>query len=181
MFSRGGEPVKKTVPLSGVLHEVVSLAMAGSGIDCQFYIDEHLSPVAADEREIRQVLSNILTNAREAMPSGGALKISADNVTANPKDELPLLERDYVCISIEDSGSGIPKNQLQKIFDPYYTTKPLGIQKGMGLGLAICYSIIKKHDGFIDVESNVDEGTKISIYLPTANLGNSSLLAEFIQ
>jgi two-component system cell cycle sensor histidine kinase/response regulator CckA len=167
-FSRGGEPVKKKIDLKGILLEVVNIAIAGSGIDCQFLVADHLFAVAADEREIRQVLSNILSNAREAMPSGGSLTISADNVTASPKDELPLSERDYVRISVEDTGSGIPKTQLQRIFDPYFTTKPLGVQKGMGLGLAICYSIIKKHDGFIDVESNVDTGTKINVYLPTA-------------
>ena len=118
-----------------------------------FFIEDHLSTVAADEREIRQVFGNILSNAREAMMSGGSLTISVENVTASPKDELPLLERNYVRVSIEDTGSGIPKNYLQRIFDPYFTTKPLGVQKGMGLGLAICYSIVKKHEGFLDVQS----------------------------
>src|SRR5690606_21535773 len=106
------------------------------------------------------------SNAREAMPFGGTLSISVENVTENPKDELPFLERDYVRILLEDTGIGIPKNQLRKIFDPYYTTKPLGAQKGLGLGLAICYSIIRKHNGFIDVVSNVDSGTKVTVYLP---------------
>jgi len=177
-FSRGGEPVKKTIEIKSIVHEALNVAMAGSGIDCHVNVADHLFQIAADGREIRQALGNILTNAREAMTSGGTLKITIDNVTANPKDELPLLERDYVRISFEDSGSGIPKNQLQKIFDPYYTTKPLGIQKGMGLGLAICYSIIKKHDGFIDVESSVNSGTKVSVYLPSANHGNSLLITE---
>jgi len=179
-FSRGGEPIKKTIELKSILQEAVNIAVAGSGIECQFFIADRLFPIAADEREIRQVLGNILSNAREAMPSGGSLKILVENVTANPKDELPLLERDYVRISAEDTGPGIPKNQLQRIFDPYYTTKPLGIQKGMGLGLAICYSIIKKHDGFIDVESTVNEGTKLSIYLPSATNGKSSFLSEIV-
>ena len=165
-FSRGGEPVKKAIELKIILREGANIAIAGSRIECQFFIEDHLSTIAGDEREIRQVLGNILSNAREAMPSGGTLTISAENVKANPKDALFLLERNYVRISIEDTGLGIPKNHLQRIFDPYYTTKPLGIQKGMGLGLAICYSIIKKHDGFIDVESSVEAGTKVSIYLP---------------
>jgi PAS domain S-box-containing protein len=180
-FSRGGEPVKKTIEIKGLLLEAVNMAIAGSEIEYKYYIADHLFPVSADEREIRQVLGNILSNAREAMPAGGTLKISAENVKANPKDELPLLERDYVCISVEDSGSGIPKSQLQKIFDPYFTTKPLGIQKGMGLGLAICYSIIKRHDGFIDVESNVDKGTRISVYLPSVNDSNSPFLTEVVM
>jgi PAS domain S-box-containing protein len=176
-FSRGGEPIKKTIDLKVILQEIVNIAMTGSGIECQFSIADHLFSIAANEREIRQVLGNILSNAREAMPSGGALKISAENVTANPKDELPLLERDYVRISAEDTGSGIPKDQLQRIFDPYYTTKPLGVQKGMGLGLAICYSIIKKHDGFIDVESIIDAGTRVSVYLPAAMNDDGSFIS----
>ena len=175
-FSRGGEPVKKTIELKNILREVAHAAISRSEIECQFFIADHLFTIAADEREIRQVFSNILSNSREAMMSGGSLTISVENVTASPKDELPLLERDYVCISIEDTGSGIPRAQLQRIFDPYYTTKPLGIQKGMGLGLAICYSIIKKHDGFIDVESTIDAGTKISIYLPAVRNDDRSLL-----
>jgi signal transduction histidine kinase len=166
-FSRGGVPLKRTVELKGILQEVVNGAINGSDIGCKFVVADYISPVVADEKEIRQVLGNILSNAREAMPNGGTLTISAGNVTASPKDELPLLERDYVRISIEDTGCGIPKSHLQRIFDPYYTTKSMGVQKGMGLGLAICYSIIKKHDGFIDVISNVDAGTKVSIYLPS--------------
>lgn len=177
-FSRGGEPVKKTIEIKDIVHEALNVAMAGSEIDCNIKIADHLFQIAADGREIRQALGNILTNAREAMTSGGTLRVTIDNVTANPKDELPLLERDYVCITIEDSGKGIPKNHVQKIFDPYYTTKPLGIQKGMGLGLAICYSIIKKHDGFIDVESGINSGTKVSVYLPSANHRNGLLSAE---
>lgn len=168
-FSQGGESLKKTVEIRRIVHETLNASMAGSGITCYPNISDHLFHVAADEREIKQVLGNILSNAREAMPSGGILKVTVDNVTASPKDELPLLERDYVRISVEDSGKGIPNNHLQRIFDPYYTTKPLGTQKGMGLGLAISYAIIKKHDGFIDVESSVDTGTKVSIYLPSTS------------
>jgi PAS domain S-box-containing protein len=173
-FSRGGEPVKKTIELNSILREGANIIIADSGIECQFFIEDHLSTIAGDQFEIRQVLGNILSNAREAMPSGGTLTISAENVKASPKNELPLLERNYVRVSIEDTGLGIPKNHLQRIFDPYYTTKPLGVQKGMGLGLAICYSIIKKHDGFIDVESSMEAGTKVRIYLPTAVSDNGS-------
>lgn len=165
-FSRGGESVKKTVDLENILREAVNSAVVDSKIDCQFLFADRLFSLAVDEKEIRQVFNNIILNACEAMPSGGVLLISMENVTENPKDELPFLERDYVRISLEDSGPGIPENQLRKIFDPYYTTKPLGVQKGMGLGLAICYSIIKKHKGFIDVVSNIDSGTKVNVYLP---------------
>lgn len=165
-FSGGGKAVKKTVDLEVILREAVGTIITGSSVACRFSLEDKLFPVAANEREIRQVFHNIIMNAREAMPSGGTLSISLENVTENPKDELPFLERDYVRISLEDTGIGIPKNQIRKIFDPYYTTKPLGIQKGMGLGLALCYSIIKKHNGFIEVTSNVNSGTKVNVYLP---------------
>lgn len=166
MFSGVGDSVKKTVDLKNILRDAVSNTIAGSEVHCHFLFTDELFPIAADEREIRQVFNNILSNAREAMPFGGTLSISVENVTENPKDELPFLERDYVRILLEDTGIGISKNELRKIFDPYYTTKPLGAQKGLGLGLAICYSIIKKHNGFIDVVSNVDSGTKVTVYLP---------------
>lgn len=165
-FSGGGKAVKKTVDLEAILREAVRNTITGSKIDCHFSFDDKLFLVAADEREIRQVFNNIISNAAEAMPNGGSLSISAVNVTESPKDELPFLEREYVRISLADTGIGIPKNQIRKIFDPYYTTKPLGIQKGMGLGLAICYSIIKRHNGFIEVISNVDSGTNVNVYLP---------------
>jgi len=165
-FSRGDKPVKMTIEIKDIVEESVRAATFGHRIETRFHISDRLFPVAANEREIRQVLDNIMSNACEAMGGEGTLTVSIENVTARPKDELPLLERDYVRISVEDTGSGIPKSSLQKIFDPYYTTKPLGVQKGMGLGLAICYSIIKKHEGFIDVESSMDRGTVVSVYLP---------------
>lgn len=171
-FSGGGEPVKKMVDLKSLLKEAVRVNLGGSKIESTVCVAPKLFTVAADEGEILQVFGNILSNARDAMPSGGTLTVSAENASVSPKDELPLLERDYVRITVEDTGTGIAKNQLLKIFDPYFTTKPLGIQKGMGLGLAICYSIIKKHDGFIDVESSVDSGTKVSVYLPATIQSN---------
>ena len=167
-FSRGGESVKEPIDLKDIIREAVNSVITNSQFECNFSFADQLFPVLANEREIRQVFSSILYNARESMPLGGAVSISVENVTENPKDELPFLERDYVRVSIKDTGSGIPQSQLQRIFEPYFSTKPLGTQKGMGLGLAICYSIVKKHHGFIEVESNVDSGTKVNVYLPAA-------------
>lgn len=172
-FSGGGQALKKAIDIGTIVREAVHMALADSGLACDIRLDEGLAAISADEREIRQVLVNILTNAREAMPSGGMVAISVENATASPKDELPFVQRPYVRITIWDRGSGIEKNDLPKIFDPYYTTKPLGVQKGMGLGLAICYSIVKKHDGFIDVESTVGSGTKVCVYLPVLAQGDN--------
>jgi CheY-like chemotaxis protein len=112
------------------------------------------------------VIHNIVTNAKEAMPQGGTITVYAENVTVTKEDNLPLPGKDYIRISIQDRGAGIKGEHLPKIFDPYFTTKEMGNQKGMGLGLAISYSIIKKHGGHISVESATGRGTTLHIYLP---------------
>ena len=109
-----------------------------------------------------QVIHNIVLNAGDAMPEGGTIKIKAVNLSIDKKSVLPLKKGKYVLISIEDSGIGIPENYITKIFDPYFTTK----QKGSGLGLATTFSIIKKHDGLLDVESRPGKGSTFFIYLP---------------
>jgi len=107
-------------------------------------------------------------NAREAMPEGGLLKVSAENVKSD--DNLPILRKgNYVKISIGDHGKGITKKNLNKIFNPYFSTKKMGNKKGTGLGLSICHSIIKKHGGDVTVESKYGKGTTFHIYLPSAN------------
>jgi PAS domain S-box-containing protein len=168
-FSEGGGSMKKIIDLGVIARDMVRQLLKDSTIEYEFLPTHDLFPVEADEREIRQVIMNIITNAREAMASGGTLFVSAENITSTPKDELPLLERTYVRLSIQDNGSGIPKAYLSRIFDPYFTTKELGNQKGMGLGLAICYSIVNKHKGFIDVQSVIGVGTTVNIYLPACD------------
>lgn len=165
-FSNGGDPVKKVVHLESVIINAVCLSLSGFAIDRRFAFAEDLFAVEADERQIGQVIALIIGNAREAMPSGGAVDVSAENVTLNHKDELPLVGKAYVKISITDTGRGIPKTHMPHIFDPYFTAEDVGMQKGMGLGLAICYSIVRKHNGFLDADSIEGIGTTFSIYLP---------------
>lgn len=100
------------------------------------------------------------------MLQDGELHLSCQNYTIQREDALPVKEGDYLKISIADTGVGIPAEIFDKIFDPYFSTKPKGAQKGMGLGLTIAYSIIHKHDGHITVESKVGKGTTVQIYLP---------------
>ena len=121
-----------------------------------------------DDVQIQQVIHNLLINAREAMHDAGIITIQAENAHISASNGLPLKEGDYVKLSIRDHGIGISKENLPKIFDPYFTTKPTGSARGMGLGLAICYSIIKKHDGFISVESEPDLGSAFIVYLPAS-------------
>jgi len=114
---------------------------------------------------LNQVFSNLVINAVQAMPEGGVIKIYVENINLADRDLLPLQKGRYVEVRVEDHGIGVSQEYLQKIFDPYFTTKP----KGNGLGLATTFSIIKKHDGHISVESEIGVGTIFRIYLPASN------------
>ncbi|MFC1614806.1 PAS domain S-box protein [Gemmatimonadota bacterium] len=164
-FSKGGTPVKKITQLKGLLMEASGFALRGSNVRCEYDIQDELWPADVDAGQINQVINNLVINADQAMPEGGAIVIRAKNVTVNLKDQLPLQEGKYVKIDIIDRGIGISAESLSKIFDPYYTTK----QKGSGLGLATSYSIIKSHGGHIDLESEIDVGTTFHLYLPASS------------
>lgn len=168
-FSKGGSPVTADVSLDTLLTNSVAFALSGSDIRPEFSIPDDLWTVSADEGQINQVISNIVINAKQAMPEGGAVRISCRNVSVGAETSLPLKEGRYVMTTIEDHGTGIPEAHLQKIFDPYFTTKEMG----KGLGLAICYSIIRRHGGYISVESRLGSGTAFHVYLPAALSVNS--------
>jgi CheY-like chemotaxis protein len=121
-----------------------------------------LKLIKIDKGQIGQVIQNLIINAKQAMARGGVIMLSADNVSIMEKHHLPIPNGEYVRISIQDNGIGIPPEHLNKIFDPFFTTKP----GGSGLGLATVFSIIKKHEGHIKVESTPGAGTTFSIYLP---------------
>jgi len=161
-FSKGGEPVKSIISLPSILQDSVKFALSGSNVKYTFSLDKDLWSVEADEGQISQVIHNIVLNAGDAMPGGGTIRIRAQNFSVDKKSVLPLERGNYVLISIEDSGIGIPENYITRIFDPYFTTK----QKGSGLGLATTFSIIKKHDGMLNVESRPGKGSTFFIYLP---------------
>ena len=167
-FAKGGEPVRKVGSISQLLINSVDLSLRGSNIKCEFSLPSNLWPVEMDDVQIRQVINNLVVNARESMPEGGNIIIRAQNVNVTAGNGLPLKEGKYVRWSVKDYGIGIPQEDLQKIYDPYFTTKPTGTARGMGLGLAICYSIIKKHDGFIGVESEPGVGSTFFVYLPAS-------------
>ncbi|MGO9568167.1 MAG: ATP-binding protein [Desulfomonilaceae bacterium] len=161
-FSRGGEPVKKDCDIAGIVKESCEFALRGSSVRCEFSIPEHVWTVNADEGQISQVVSNLVINAHQAMPQGGIIDVRVGHSEVGPEQGLPIPAGDYVRISIEDHGCGIPEENLLKIFDPYFTTK----KKGSGLGLATSYSIIKKHDGLIAVDSAPGLGATFDVYLP---------------
>lgn len=164
-FSRGGAPIKKTVPISPLVKRATEFSLSGSNIKCEFHIPDELWLVEIDETQIGQAIYNLVMNAREAMRDGGTIRVAAENT--NMTDGAPTLkEGKYVKISFKDEGIGIPKKHLKKIFDPYFSTKEMGTQKGMGLGLSICHSIIKGHSGDVGVESQKGTGATFNIYLP---------------
>ncbi len=165
-FAKGGKPLAKAVSIRGLIEEASSFALSGSNVSCQFIFPEDLPPVKIDRGQITQVISNLLINADQAMEEGGTIIISAENLAVSEEGGiLPILPGNYVAITIKDDGAGIPQQNLAKIFDPYFSTK----EKGSGLGLTICYSIIKKHGGHIFVKSAAGEGTSFTVFLPVSN------------
>jgi two-component system cell cycle sensor histidine kinase/response regulator CckA len=175
-FSRGGAPIREKASIVELLRESASLALAGSSVECDFSFAQDLWPVEHDEAQMQHVINNLITNACEAMPQGGTIKLTAENVLVGEGGEQPgppLQEGRYVKVSFRDQGVGIPEEQLAMIFDPYFSTKERGEQKGMGLGLATAYSIVNKHGGRIAVESQVGVGTTFDVYLPASEEGTA--------
>ncbi len=166
-FATGGSPLKRVTSIEKLIQDAVSLACSGSNVECQCEFPPDLWKVEIDESQMNQVIYNMILNAREAMPQGGMIRIVAENFDASFAKGLPLKAGLYVKISISDQGVGIPEKDKDKIFDPYFSTKDKGVQKGMGLGLSIAHSIIKKHEGYIMLDSRLGVGTTFHIYLPT--------------
>ncbi|MFP3866711.1 MAG: PAS domain S-box protein [Desulfobacteraceae bacterium] len=163
-FAKGGMPVKKLTIIPDLLKDWVNFALIGSMVQSEFSLSENLWPVEVDQGQLSQVINNLIINAEQAMPQGGMIKVVAENVVIDRSSVIPLKKGRYVKISIIDQGIGIPKGHLSRIFDPYFTTK----QKGSGLGLATAYSIIKNHEGYITVDSEIGVGTCFEIYLPAS-------------
>ncbi|MCF8131057.1 MAG: PAS domain S-box protein [Deltaproteobacteria bacterium] len=168
-LSKGGGPVKKMGSLKEFLRSNLETIPTHSGISLNTSISKDLWQLPFDPLKMGAVFRNVMTNAFEAMPDGGIITIKAENFQIedtkwNPG--LTLEPGDYVHISIQDQGVGISKEHLSKIFDPYFSTKALGVQKGMGLGLATTYAIVEKHGGHISFDSSPGTGTTVNIYLP---------------
>lgn len=163
-FARGGEPVKKPVSLGDLIRESCEFILCGSKSRCEFVIPDKLWLIEADESQLRQVFHNLAINADQAMPRGGLISVSCENVALRENNEWQLKPGRYVKIVFSDQGVGIPEEHQSRIFDPFFTTK----QKGSGLGLTIIHSIITKHEGRISVSSKPGEGASFEIYLPAS-------------
>jgi len=165
-FAKGGEPIKKECNLGEIIREAMELNLAGSNVKGKLQIPEDLPPLFADPGQLSQVFTNLIINARQAMPNGGNLYI-----------DVKVIQDSSIRVRIRDEGEGIPQQNLDKIFDPYFTTK----KRGSGLGLAGVFSIITRHEGQIFVESKPGEGTTFIITIPPGgnkqspeSIGNST-------
>jgi len=166
-FARGGAPIKKTASLTRLVQDTVSFCLRGSQSRSECDLEDNLWPSEIDSGQISQVIANLVVNAEQAMPTGGTLHVTCENFRhgSGKNATVPdLPSGEFVKITIRDEGVGIPEQNLKRIFDPYFTTKP----KGNGLGLATAYSIVKHHKGLITVESEVNKGSTFTLYLPAA-------------
>lgn len=168
-FAKGGSPIRKISHLFPFVQESAQFALSGTNVSCVFHVPAELWACKFDKTQIGQVIDNIIINDQQAMPLGGTIELTANNITLSNKQHPSLVAGKYVVIAIMDCGVGIPNELLTRIFDPFFTTKT----KGHGLGLATCYSIVTRHDGAIDVKSVQGQGCTFKIYLP-AESGSSS-------
>ena len=168
-LSRGGYPMKELGSIESLLKEIPGQIQAHKGVEYTFSIQDDLWALEYDTRQMHYAISNVLINAVEAMPQGGTIALQAENLVIENQGKdsaLRLNEGKHVRISIRDEGSGIPEEHLNQVFDPYFSTKERGVQKGMGMGLTTAYAVVQKHGGHIMVNSTTGVGTTVTIYLP---------------
>lgn len=166
VFSKGGTPRKQAIPVVPLIDECLALALSGSNIESTIEVGDDLWWLEADPYQLTQALNNILLNGRQAMPDGGRITIYAANQNITTREIPDLSPGRYVRIAVQDRGAGIAGEDLNKVFDPFFSTK----DSGTGLGLSTCYSIAKKHKGTIRIDSEVGRGTTVSLYLPATNV-----------
>jgi CheY-like chemotaxis protein len=159
-FARGGEPVRKLCEVPEVVRESVEFSSRGGKASCEFHLPDELWPSRLDVGQITQALTNLVLNAREA--EAASIIVSASNLQVEAGAPLGLSPGPYVQIVVRDTGVGIQAEHLERVFDPYFTTK----LAGTGLGLSSAYSIVRRHDGLLRVESKPGEGTSFFMYLP---------------
>jgi PAS domain S-box-containing protein len=164
-FSRGGTPIRSNASVRELVEEVTGFALRGSAIGFELDLAQDLSAAEVDRSQISQVIENLVVNAAQAMAEGGSLRVTGDNTVVGDDSPLPLSAGRYVRISVEDTGPGIADLDLPRIFDPFFSKRP----GGTGLGLSIVHSVVKRHDGCVQVQSQVGKGTRFDVYLPASD------------
>jgi PAS domain S-box-containing protein len=167
IFAKGGNPQRARIGLPQMIEDSMTFVLHGSNVSCDISLGNHLWEVIVDEGQITQALQNLAVNAREAMPLGGRLTVRAENIRLDENTAIPLEPGEYVRLTVNDTGGGIPPEHLDRIFDPYFTTK----EGGSGLGLAVTFSVIRRNGGHIGVVSEPGVGTTFSVYLPAKTNG----------
>jgi len=181
-FSEGGIPIKKSAPIQPIIQEALDMTLFDSNVQCRLDIPPDLWTACYDAEQIHQVFSSLISNAAEAVQWNGLIVIAAENVEIKPAAQneygnrggtniTPLPPGKYIRMDVSDEGEGIQPEHLPKIFDPYFSTRRRVSQKGLGFGLSIAYSIVRRHKGHIEVSSEAGVGTTATFYLPAANEG----------
>ena len=164
-FAKGGAPIKTTASLNDLVMECTRFALVGSPVAPRFFVASDLWGADVDTGQISQVVHNLVINAMQAMPRGGVVDVSLQNIELDPSlTGTPLPPGNYVALTVRDTGIGIPDEVINRIFDPYFSTK----EHGSGLGLAISYSIVKAHGGAIVVKSQPGAGSQFTVFLPAS-------------
>jgi len=163
-FAKGGKPVKEGVGIGTLVEDVVSFDLSGSNVKPVFNTAKDLWIAEVDKGQMQQVFSNLTINADQAMPDGGHLFITLENADISAEFPPGLKQGRYIKVTVQDEGTGIDPKHLNRIFDPYFSTK----QAGSGLGLATVFSIIKKHGGHITADSKLGNGATFTLYLPAS-------------
>jgi signal transduction histidine kinase/ActR/RegA family two-component response regulator len=163
-FAKGGEPVLEAVNFAEIVRETAGFTLHGSNVRSVLDLAPDLRAAKADKGQLSQVVQNLVLNAAQAMPDGGIVGIKVRNERLRPDPAGPLAAGDYLRLEISDTGVGIAPENLPRVFEPYFTTKPAG----NGLGLATVYSIVRRHHGRIEVESEPGRGTTFRCWLPAA-------------
>ncbi len=163
-FAKGGTPIRETVSMASMLEEMSRFALSGSNAGCETHLAPDLWAADVDPSQTFQALQNLVSNAAQAMPGGGVVTLSAENAVVTRDAALPLEAGRYVRITVTDQGVGIAPADLERVFDPYFTTKATGT----GLGLAITYSVVRRHGGHVSIASALGKGTTVTLYLPAA-------------
>jgi signal transduction histidine kinase len=170
-FARGNAPVKGWASLEQIVRETSGFLLSGSSVKAEFFVDKALWPVEVDAGQISQVVQNLVVNAKDAMSGVGLLTVEMTNILLEKNASVPLAPGPYIRTRVIDQGTGIPREHVDHIFDLYYTTKP----DGNGIGLALVYSIVKRHGGYVEVESSSEKGTVFAFYIPAKP--NAAVLA----
>jgi PAS domain S-box-containing protein len=167
-FSRGGGPIRKIVSLGPLLEEICLNFPVGPDVRINASVPEDLRPVDVDVSQIHLAITQLLTNAVEAMPGGGTVEVRAMMLHVDEGLHLALPAGKYVKISIEDHGGGIPESDLDRIFEPYYSKR----KAGRGLGLATVYSVMERHQGCVTVETREGVGSVFHLFIPAVECGD---------